>query len=115
MVIYIGSILIVIWGIAHLVPTKSVVNGFGSITADNKKIIIMEWIAEGVSLIFAGVLILAVSITSGLENLKIVRYYVAGFLIVLAVISLFTGARTKIIPMKLCPLVKTIAAILIIL
>jgi hypothetical protein len=33
----------------------------------------------------------------------------------MTIISLFTGARTAIIPMKICPIIKTIVAILFIL
>jgi len=33
-----------VWGIAHLFPTKSVVEGFGEISDDNKKIVTMEWL-----------------------------------------------------------------------
>lgn len=47
--IYIGSALPVLWGVAHLFSTKSVVQGFGDINADNKNIIMMEWIIEGVA------------------------------------------------------------------
>ncbi len=36
----------------------------------------------------------------------------AGMLVVLAVLSQLTGARTAILPMKLCPYVKTAVAIL---
>ena len=50
--IIIGAAITIVWGVAHLFPTKSVVKGFGDITADNKNIIAMEWIVEGVSLIF---------------------------------------------------------------
>lgn len=34
--LYIGSIVIILWGIAHIIPTKSVVNGFGAVSEDNK-------------------------------------------------------------------------------
>jgi hypothetical protein len=56
--IIIGAAITIIWGISHLFPTKSVVKGFGDITADNKNIIAMEWIVEGVSLIFIGIIVL---------------------------------------------------------
>jgi hypothetical protein len=42
--LYIGSAIITLWGVAHTIPTKSVVSGFGSISQDNKQIITMEWI-----------------------------------------------------------------------
>ena len=56
MLIYIGSAIIILWGIAHLIPTRDIVKGFGDISADNKKILTMEIIAEGLTLIFLGVL-----------------------------------------------------------
>ena len=59
--LYLGSGLTVIWGVAHLFPTKSVVKGFGEITIDNKRIIAMEWINEGLALIFIGVLVATVT------------------------------------------------------
>jgi hypothetical protein len=35
---YSGSAFIAFWGVAHLFPTRSVVSGFGEISADNKRI-----------------------------------------------------------------------------
>ncbi len=54
--LYSGSAFIAFWGIAHLFPTRSVVSGFGGISVDNKRIITMEWIVEGIALIFIGFL-----------------------------------------------------------
>jgi hypothetical protein len=39
MLLYLGSKIITLWGIAHLIPTKAIVKGFGDISGDNKKII----------------------------------------------------------------------------
>ena len=113
--LYIGSIVIILWGIGHLIPTKSIVKGFGELTDDNKKTITMEWIAEGLTLIFLGFLpllatILAFGIEDNINNL--VFYCSAGMLFILAGLSMFTGARTTIIPMKMCPIVKSSVAIL---
>ena len=66
--IYISSIIMIIWGIAHIVPTKNVVSGYGDISRDNKLIFIMEWIAEGTTLIFIGVLTLLINILNGHQN-----------------------------------------------
>ena len=52
LLIFIGSALPLLWGVSHLFPTKNVVQDFGDISADNKNIIAMEWITEGVALIF---------------------------------------------------------------
>ncbi len=59
--LYIGSAIIFIWGIAHIIPTKSVVKGFGEISEDNSKIITMEWAAEGITLSFIGLLVFLVT------------------------------------------------------
>jgi len=38
---YLGGVFTLIWGISHLFPTKNVVKGFGDISQDNKRIIMM--------------------------------------------------------------------------
>ena len=52
--LYIGSTAIILWGITHIIFTKGVVSGFDPISKDNKLVIKMEWIAEGLTLIFIG-------------------------------------------------------------
>jgi hypothetical protein len=115
--LYIGSVVIILWGVAHIIPTKSVVAGFGSLSMDNSRIITMEWVAEGLTLIFIGLLVLATTLIIGpsLPTAKLVYYAAAGMLFVMAIWSGFTGARTSILPMKACPFVKSIVGILFIL
>jgi hypothetical protein len=110
----IGSLVITLWGIAHLFPTKSVVAGFGAISLDHKRIITMEWIAEGLTLCFIGVLVLLVTLFAGPQNLVSILVYrvCAWMLVVMAGLTFLTGAKTSITPIKICPLVKSIAAIL---
>jgi len=112
--LYTGSALIALWGIAHIVPTKSVVSGFGSISEDNKRIITMEWVAEGLTLCFIGLLVLFITVLGGSQNpVSIIVYRISALmLLVMVILSLFTGARTSIIPIKICPIVKTIVAVL---
>ncbi len=104
----------VIWGIAHLIPTKGVVKGFGDISTDNKRILIMEWVNEGATLIFLGLL---TAFITYLDPESRVSYYVYAivtlFLLVLSVISLFTGFKVNFLPYKLCPLIFTSTAVLI--
>ena len=59
---YIGAGFVAFWGIAHLFPTKNVVADFGDISEDNRNIITMEWIVEGVALIFIGALVATVTV-----------------------------------------------------
>jgi len=115
--LYVGSIVITVWGVAHIVPTKSVVSGFGAISKDNKRIITMEWIAEGLTLCFIGLLVLFITISGGPQNSVSTNVYriSALMLLVMAGLSLFTGARTSILPIKICPIVKTGVAILFLL
>ena len=48
--LYLASLLLVMWGVSHLFPTKNVVKGFGDISLDNQRIITMEWINEGATI-----------------------------------------------------------------
>jgi hypothetical protein len=50
-VLYIASAMTGLWGVAHLFATRGVIAGFGDLTTDNRRIITMEWIVEGVALI----------------------------------------------------------------
>jgi chromate transport protein ChrA len=115
MLLYIGSAIIIIWGIAHLIPTSAIVKGFGEISEDNKKIITMESIAEGITLCFLGVLVILVTSLGNSESqtAPIVYYSIVTMLLVMAVLTALTGARTSILPYKICPFVKTIVALLI--
>jgi predicted RND superfamily exporter protein len=111
--LYTGSVVIFAWGIGHLIPTLSIVRGFGPLSEDNRHIITMEWIAEGVTLCFIGVLVFASAMISGTtsQTTIFIGRSCAGMLLVLAVLSTLTGARTSILPMRICPLIKTLVAI----
>lgn len=111
---YIGSVVIFLWGVGHLVPTSRIVQGFGSLSEDNFRIITMEWISEGLALCFIGVLVFITTLYAGPHSqaIKIVGPTCALMLLIMATLSIFTGARTSILPMRICPVVKTITAVL---
>ena len=115
--LYVGSGIIFLWGVGHIIPTRSIVRDFGELSKDNKLIITMEWIAEGLTLCFIGILVALVTIFGGLENevTQIVIRTSAIMLVVLAFVSSATGARTSILPMKLCPRIKAGVALLFVL
>ena len=115
--LYIGSTVSILWGIAHLAPTKTVVKGFGDISSDNRRIITMELLAEGFTLIFIGLLVLLITALYDHSNAVSIFVYraSAGMLVLMAALTALTGARTKIIPIKICPFVKLSAAVLFIL
>lgn len=112
--LYLGSGLTVIWGVAHLFPTKSVVQGFGEISIDNKRIITMEWINEGLALIFIGVLVATVTVIDPSNVVSTAVYFISVLmLLVMALVSLFTGFKVNFLPFKLCPFIFTASAVLI--
>jgi len=116
MFFYLGGALSIVWGVAHLFPTKSVVAGFGDISADNRHIITMEWIVEGVALIFIGVLVVVITLVDRESSAAEVVYLTsASGLVVLALVSLFTGFKVNFLPFKLCPFIFSASAALLLL
>lgn len=112
--VYIAAAATGAWGIAHLFATRGVVAGFGELSADNRRIITMEWIVEGVALISLGSLVAAVTAVDGSSAVSSAAYAVAiATLAGLAVISLFTGFRVAFLPFRLCPFIFGASALLI--
>lgn len=108
-----SGVITILWGISHLVPTNNVVRDFGAISTDNQHIIRMEWINEGLTLLFIGILVIAVSlVNSEHDKIKKVVYLASGImLLAMAVLSLFTGFNVNFLPFRLCPFIFTISAI----
>ena len=114
--IYAAAGILVLWGIAHVViPTRDIIRGFGPLSDRNRRILLMEWLMEGVLLIFVGVLVGTVSyFDPAMGAISVVVFRLcAAVLAVMAGISLVTGARTDILPMRLCPPIFLTAAILV--
>jgi len=107
--LYGGAAIIFVWGAAHVAATRGVVAGFGELSPDNRKIITMEWVAEGLALSFVGALVFVARLFLGGAG-RVAYLSAAAFLLVLAALSSLTGARTSVLPMKLCPYVKTASA-----
>ncbi len=104
-----------VWGIAHLLPTRNVVAGFGTLSKDNRLVITQEWIAEGITLTFLGGLIGLVTAVDRVSNPIVTAVYglAAGMLLVMAILTAVTGARGSVVFFKICPVVKTVAAVLL--
>jgi hypothetical protein len=114
LLLYLASFLTVAWGIAHLFPTKNVVKGFGDISLDNQRVITMEWINEGATLIFIGVLTAAVTLAEPAGLVAHTVYWLAIVMLnALSIISLFTGFKVNFLPYRLCPIIFTGSSILI--
>ena len=114
--LYSGSAFTLFWGVAHLFPTRSVVSGFGEISVDNKRIITMEWIIEGIALIFIGSIVAIVTAIDYTSSISLVIYLSSVVvLIVLAFVSFLTGFKISFLPFKLCPVIFITSAVLILL
>jgi hypothetical protein len=114
MLLYAGAAIAAFWGIAHLVATRAVVRGFGEISSSNRHVLTMEWILEGVSLVWIGALVAGVTSIDMLNAVSRAVYLLsAAGLLAFAIVSLFTGFKVKFLPFRLCPFLFIAAAILI--
>lgn len=112
--LYVAAALTGVWGVAHLFATRGVVTGFGELTPDNRRIITMEWIVEGVALVSLAALVAAVTAVDAAAAVSSAAYAVAiATLLVLALVSLATGFRVAFLPFRLCPFIFTLSAVLI--
>ena len=111
-----ASGIVILWGVAHIVPTAAVVRSFGNISADSRRIITMEWVAEGLALTFVSVLTFVVTLAAGLADPVAVLVYrlCAVALVVFALWTLIAGFRIDVVPIKLCPFVLSTAALLLV-
>jgi hypothetical protein len=113
-VLYVASALTGLWGIAHLFATRGVVRGFGELTADNRRILTMEWIVEGVALVSTAAFVAVATAIDSQAAVSGAVYVVAiATLVVLALVSLFTGFRVRFLPFRLCPFIFGLSATLI--
>ena len=95
-------------------PTKNVVKDFEPISDRNRNIITMEWITEGVALMIFGTQVLVVTgIDSSADQSKGFYLVTSMGLYLLAVVSLFTGFRIAFVPFRLCPIIFSVSATLI--
>jgi hypothetical protein len=87
---------------------------FGDISEENKRVLAMSWIAEGVALIFIGAVVCLTVAIAGTENdaTRVVTWSAAAAMSAFVVVNLFTGFRTSIMPIKACVLVDGLAGTL---
>lgn len=74
----------------------------------------MEWITEGVALIFLGALAAVVTMIDSQHAVAQAVYSLSALaLFTLAIVSLLTGFKVRFLPFRLCPLVFGTSAVLI--
>jgi hypothetical protein len=109
---YVSAALIAAWGAAHAIPTRQVLAGFSPITPDNRRIIQQEWLAEAITMWGLSAVIIAATAAGGTDaGIRAWVYRAASaLLIALAALTAFTGARTPVIWFKICPVLLTVTA-----
>lgn len=112
--IYVASVTVAVWGVAHLFATSGVVAGFGGLTDENRLLITIEWIVERVALIATAACVAVVTVVLPEAVVASAVYTVAvATLVAFAIVSLFTGFKITFLPFRLCPFVLGAAAALI--
>ena len=115
--LYLGAAILFAWGVAHIIPTRNVVAGFGPLSEDNRINITMEWVAEGLALAFVGALVALVTAAGGANDPvgRTVIWAVVAFCIVMGGWTFIVGRHSSIVPIRLCPLVLAATAVLLVL
>ncbi|HUU74756.1 MAG TPA: hypothetical protein VMW63_01560 [Methanoregulaceae archaeon] len=112
--LYSGSFILILWGVAHIFAFRAVLFGFEDIPPDNLRIFTMEWMGGGMTLIFVGALAALVTFSGEAATTTASLVYTASGIMLLAHSGLtaVTGARTPLLPLKVCPLITGICAAL---
>ncbi len=114
---YVAAALVALWGVAHAIPTRQVLAGFEPITADNRRVILQEWLAEAFTMWgLSAVIVVATAVGGAGDDVTTWVYRAAaGLLVALALLTALTGARTRVIWFKICPVLLTSSAALLLL
>ena len=64
---YLAGAIVALWGVAHAVPTRQVLAGFTPITADNRRIVTLEWLAEAFTMWGIAALVIVVTAVGGTD------------------------------------------------
>jgi hypothetical protein len=112
---YVVAAVIGLWGISHAIPTRQVVAGFEPTSTDNHRVILQEWLAEALTMWGLAALIVVVTAIDGEAAVTNAVYrVVAGLLVAIGVLTALTGARTRVVWFKVCPvLLSTTAALFV--
>jgi len=111
----IAAALVALWGLAHAIPTSQVLAGFNPITQDNRRVVLQEWLAEAFTMWgLAGIIVVTIVGGAGSHASHWVYRVVAALLFALAVLTGLTGARTPVIWFKICPVLLTFSAALLV-
>jgi hypothetical protein len=112
---YVASGIVALWGVAHALPTARVVHGFSDTSRDNRLVVAQEWIAEATTMWFIASVVVIVTAVAGSQQSVTIWVYRASALMLLAVAALTasTGARTAVVFFKICPILLSVTAALL--
>ena len=112
---YVAGTVVAVWGVAHAIPTRRVLAGFAPITADNRRIVAQEWLAEAFTMWGIAVIVIVVTAAEGTDASA--RHWVyraaAALLVALGALTALTGARTAVVWFKICPVLLAGSAALL--
>lgn len=110
----VAALMLVAWAVAHALATRGVVAGFGEISQDNRRVVVMEWLNESLLLVFIASLLVVVGVFGLDATGSWVLVSCAVALNAMSLLSLFTGFRINFLPYRLCPLIFTGTSLLVI-
>jgi hypothetical protein len=111
---YLAGAIVALWGVAHAVPTRQVLAGFEPVTADNRRIVVQEWLAEAFTMWGIAAMVIVVTAVGGVGASAWVYRVAAGLLIALGTLTALTGARTAVVWFKICPVLLAGSAALLV-
>jgi len=114
---YVAAGLVAAWGMAHAIPTRQVMSGFEPLSLEKRRVILQEWLAEAFTMwgIAAIVIVTTVVGGAGADATAWVYRVAACLLGALAMLTGLTGARTPVVWFKVCPVLLSGSALLLIL
>jgi hypothetical protein len=110
---YLAAALIAVWGVAHAVPTRQVIAGFQPTSQDNTRVITQEWLVEALTMWGLAGITIAATAAGPTSTASWVYRVGAALLVAIAVLTALTGARTHVVWFKICPIVLTTSAALL--
>ena len=112
---YLAGAIVAVWGVAHAVPTRQVLAGFAPISTDNQRIVAQEWLAEAFTMWGIAALVIVVTAVGGTDAAARAWAYrvAAGLLVALGTLTALTGARTRVVWFKICPLLLGGSAVML--
>ncbi len=112
---YFAAGVTALWGVAHALPTARVVKGFNDTSHDNRLVITQEWIAEAMTMWFIATIVVIATAAGGSHQALTEWVDRASAIMLLAIAGLTasTGARTAVIFFKICPVLLSLTAALL--